>query len=83
MEALQALSSAPPSPFAMMVMLLSQAFPSLIRFPVARRDLIANLSERMGVLARNLLEKARVHGGEEKSALGVLGEFFLMISFGH
>lgn len=73
MECLQALSRSPPSPVAMIVMLLSQAFPSLLRLPLPRNHLIAKLSDSTTLLARELLKKARDQGEEEKSALGVLG----------
>ncbi|KAJ7203143.1 cytochrome P450 [Mycena pura] len=70
--ALTALGHSKPSPNVAKILLLSQAYPFLLRLPLPRSVHIHNLSTAMDAVIEGLIRKSSQHGENPSSALGVL-----------
>ncbi|KAJ6568241.1 cytochrome P450 [Mycena vulgaris] len=68
---LTALGHSKPSPHVQKILLLSQAYPILLRLPLPRSILMADLSRAMDEVVDGLTKSAK-EGGGPQSALGVL-----------
>jgi hypothetical protein len=70
--ALTALGHSKPSPNVAKILLLSQAYPFLLKLPLPRSVHIHNLSTAMDAVIEGLVRKSTQKGENPESALGVL-----------